>query len=128
MDEEHDNLFVTLDEAFDNCNVNHLSAFVSNLQKVLNISDMTLRLCQVEPGSLKLIFQLPCFVQQAIFPLSSDQKVGLSDLGVVQLSCGEYTFSNIIKVSQNSWLLCIVYNIVSLCLARKWSILFPMEL
>ena len=91
-EEEQANMFVTLDDAFDNCNVNHLSAFVSNLQKVLNISDITLRLCHIGPGSLKLIFQLPHFVQQDIFPLSSEQETNLSSLGVVQLSCGDYQF------------------------------------
>ena len=94
MSEENQaNMFVTLDESFDNCNVSHLSAFVSNLQKVLNISDITLRLCRIGPGSLKLIFQIPHFVQQAIFPLSSDQEADLVCLGVVHLSCGDYQFT-----------------------------------
>ena len=87
------NMFVTLDDSFDKCNVNHLSAFVSNLQKILNISDITLRLCRIGPGSLKLIFQIPLSVQQAIFPLSSEQEAELSSLGVVQLSCGDYQFT-----------------------------------
>ena len=95
------NMFVTLDDSFDNCNVNHLSAFVSNLQKVLNISNITLRLCHIGPGSLKLIFQLPLLVQQAIFPLSSDQEADLVCLGVMQLSCGDYQFTvDDIMVSQ----------------------------
>ena len=84
------NMFVTLDDSFDNCNVNHLLAFTSNLQKVLNISNIMLRLCRIEPRSLTLIFQLPLSVQQALFPLSSEQGAELSSLGVVQLSCGDY--------------------------------------
>ena len=92
-EEGHANMFVTLDETFENCSVSHLWSFVGNLQKVLNISDVTLRLCHIGPGSLKLIFQLPHFVQQAIFPLSSEQEVALACLGVVQLSCGDYWFS-----------------------------------
>ena len=87
------NMFVTLDDSFDNCNVNHLSAFVSNLAQVLNIADMTLELCRIGPGSLKLIFQLPLSVQRSIFPLSSDQEVALAGLGVTHLSCGDYQFT-----------------------------------
>ena len=87
------NMFVILDDSFDKCNGNHLSAFVSNLQKILNISDISLRLCRIGPGSLKLIFQLSLIVQQAIFPLSSDQEAELVCLGVIQLSCGDYQFS-----------------------------------
>ena len=86
-------MFVTLDDSFDKCNVNHLSAFVRNLQKVLNISGVSLRLCRIGPGSLKLIFQLSLVVQQAIFPLSSDQEAELVCLGVIQLSCGDYQFT-----------------------------------
>ena len=87
------NMFVTLDDSFDKCNGNHLSAFVRNLQKLLNISDISLRLCRIGPGSLKLIFQLSLVVQQAIFPLSSNQEAELIRLGVIQLSCGDYQFT-----------------------------------
>ena len=94
MNEQGDaNMFVTLDESFDYCSVNHLSAFVSNLAQVLNITNTTLRLCRISIGSLKLIFQLPLTIQRAIFSLSTDQELALAGLGVVYLSCGETTCS-----------------------------------
>ena len=85
------NMFVTLDDSFDNCNVNHLYAFVSNLEKVLRMDNMSLQLCRIAPaaGNLKLIFQLPCSVQREIFPLSCDQESALAGLGVVHLSYGD---------------------------------------
>ena len=115
----HANMFVTLDEAFDDCSVNHLSAFVSNLQKVLNIPNLTLRLCHISPGSLRLTFQLPHFVQQAIFPLSYEQKAALSDLGVVQLSCGDYQFSRHEKVVCILLYLAIIIRLLSSYLCSK---------
>ena len=88
------NLFVTLDDSFDNCAVSHLNVFIGNLRKILKIpSSVVLRLCRVNPGSIKLIFQIPLSVQQAIFPLSSEQEIELSSLGVVQLSCEDYQFT-----------------------------------
>ena len=88
------NLFVTLDDSFDNCAISHLSVFIGNLRKILKIpSSVALRLCRVNLGSIKLIFQVPLSVQQAIFPLSSEQEAELSSLGVVQLSCGDYQFT-----------------------------------
>ena len=88
------NLFVTLDDSFDNCAISHLNVFIGNLRKILKIpSNVVLRLCRVNPGCVKLIFQIPLSVQQAIFPLSSEQKVELTSLGVVQLSCGDYQFT-----------------------------------
>ena len=92
-EEGHANMFVTLDDSFDNCTLSHLNVFISNLRKTLNISsDVVLKLCRINPGSIKLTFQLPHFVQQAIFPLSSEQEAALAGLGVVQLSCGDYQF------------------------------------
>ena len=88
------NLFVTLDDSFDNCSVSHLNVFIGNLRKILNIpSNVALRLCRINLGSIKLIFQIPHSVQQAIFPLSSEQEAELSSLGVGQLSCGDYQFT-----------------------------------
>ena len=89
----HANMFVTLDATYESYTVSHLYAFVSNLQRVLKVPAVSLRLCRIGPGSLKMIFQLPHSVQQAIFPLSSEQEEALSGLGVVQLSCGDYQFT-----------------------------------
>ena len=89
----HISMFVTLDDAYKNCNVSNIHLFVSNLEDVLNISSGSgLKLCRIEPGSLKLTFQLPLSVLQDIFPLSSEQEVALAGLGVMQLSCGNYLF------------------------------------
>ena len=94
IDEDgHANMIVTLDTTYDSYTVSHLYAFVSNLQRVLKIPAMSLRLCRIGVGSLKLIFQLPHSLQQTTFPLSSDQEAALGDIGVVLLSCGDYLFN-----------------------------------
>ena len=88
------NMFVTLDDIFDNCTLSHLNVFVADLRKALNISsDVELRLCYINRGSIKLTFQLPHSVQQDVFPLSPKQEALLADLGVVELSCGVYQFT-----------------------------------
>ena len=88
------NMFVTLDDSFDNCTLSHLNIFVADLRKALNISsDVGLRLCYINRGSIKLTFQLPHSVQQDVFPLSPKQEALLADLGVVELSCGLYRFT-----------------------------------
>lgn len=92
-EESHANMFVTLDATYDSYTASHLCSFVGNLQRVLKIPAMSLRLCRIGPGSLKLIFQLPHSIQQTTFPLSSDQEAALGNIGVVLLSCGDYLFS-----------------------------------
>ena len=88
-------LFMTLDETYDDCTVSVLRLFVRKLAEILKLSsDAALKLCWVELGSLKLTFQIPVFVKEDIFPLSIDQKRALAGLGVVHLSCGDYHFTN----------------------------------
>ena len=95
MNEEgFSNMFVTLDDSFDNCTLSHLNVFIADLRKVLKISsDVDLRLCRINCGSIKLIFQLPHSDQEDIFPLCPKQEASLADLGVVELSCGDYQFT-----------------------------------
>ena len=89
-------MIVTLDDTFDNCTVNHIHSFVDNLRKILSIPSnnniMTLKLCRVEPGSVKLIFQLPDFVCQSIFPLTGEQEAELVSAGIIELSCGDHRY------------------------------------
>ena len=79
-------MFVVLDKNYDNCTVSNLDLFVINLHKILNVSSGSgLKLCHIEPGSLKLTIQLPFSVLQNIFPLSSEQEAALAGLGVDNL-------------------------------------------
>lgn len=89
------NMFITLDKSYDSCTVSSLKSFERELGKILNVSsDVVVILCRIAPGSLQLMFQIPLFVQKAIFPLSSEQEVALTKLGVVHLSCGDYLFTD----------------------------------
>ena len=93
-EEGFSNMFVTLDDSFDNCTLSHLNEFKVKLRTALKISsDVDIRLCRINCGSIKLIFQLPHSVWEDIFPLSSKQESSLADLGVVELSCGDYHFT-----------------------------------
>ena len=93
-DGHHSDIIVTLDDSFDNCTVSHLNIFIDKLRTALNISShVHLKLCRICRGSVILIFQLPVFEQQAVFPLSEQQEKALADLGIVELSCGTYHFN-----------------------------------
>ena len=92
-EDSHANLFVTLDTSYENYTVSHLYAFVNSLHRVLKIPPMSLRLCRIGPGSLKLIFQLPHSIHRTSFPPSSDQEADLASLSVTLLSCGSYLFN-----------------------------------
>ena len=89
------NIIVKVDKSYVSYTVNCLNDFTMELKRILaKSSDMMIPLCRIEPGCLKLTFQVPLFLQQHIFPLSDDQKAALTKLGVKQLSCGHYVFTN----------------------------------
>ena len=93
-DAEHVDLVVKVDSVFDEFTVKELLNFEYRLSRIFCVSPQSvLRLCRVEEGCLQLIFQVPSFVQQKIFPLSSEQKSALAAEGVIRLTCGDYQFT-----------------------------------
>ena len=79
---------------YDEFTVKELKNVEYRLSRTFCVSPQTvLRLCRVEDGCLQLIFQVPSFVQQVIFPLSSEQERALTAEGVIRLTCGKYQFA-----------------------------------
>jgi hypothetical protein len=86
-------LYVTLDERYEDCTLSHLRLLQQKLCQILNISNKNvLRLCRVEPGSIKLVFSLPKHLLREITPLSFEQKERLIALKVTKIKCGHDQF------------------------------------
>lgn len=71
--------------------------FQCQISCVLNIAIDALHLKLVKDGCIQLIFLIPNFVQEVIFPLSPEQEVELTELGVIELSCGDYHFPHEVR-------------------------------
>ena len=92
-DTDHADIFVKLDSQYDNYTVAQIEGFRHKLSEILRVSFQgVLRLCRVDKGCFQLMFQVPSFVQQEIFPLSKEQERALSGLHVIRLTCGNYQF------------------------------------
>ena len=92
-DAEHVDLVVKVDSVFEEFTVKEIKKFQYRLGRIFCVTPQSvLRLCRVEEGCLQLIFQVPSFVQQEIFPLSSEQESALAAEGVIRLTCGDYQF------------------------------------
>ena len=84
---DHADLVLKLDSVYEKFTVKKLKKFEYRLSRILHVSPQSvLRLCRVEEGCLQLIFQVPSFVQQEIFPLSSEQESALGAEGVIRLT------------------------------------------
>ena len=102
------NLVVKLDDHYEQCTTKQLWLLEADLCKIFGVTNLNLRL--LRPGCLQLTFQLPFFVQEAIFPLSKEQEEKLLALHVLRVDCEEYHFSSqvsmyTISVSQCTLLL-----------------------
>jgi len=73
---DHANLVVKIEGVLE-CNVKQLETFKARVSSIIHVSKYTLRLCSVKKGCLELRYQIPHFVEVAIFPLSQDQKEAL---------------------------------------------------
>ena len=69
-----------------------IKQFQCRLCLLLQIPVQMLHLSSVEEGCLQLTFLIPQFVQDAIFPLSTEQELSLKELGVFKLTCGDYHY------------------------------------
>ena len=93
-DADHVDLVVKVDSVYEEFTVKELKKFQYRLSRVLHVSPQSvLHLCKVEKGCLQLIFQIPSFVQQEIFPLSSEQERALAAEGLIRLTCEDYQFA-----------------------------------
>ena len=92
-DADHADIFVKVDSHYENYTVAEIEGFRQKLNEILHLSSKgILRLCRIDKGCFQLMFQVPSFVQQEIFPLSREQENVLAALGVIKLTSGEYQF------------------------------------
>ena len=87
-------LHVKLDSRYDKCSANELHEFQDRLSVILQRQVYIFRLLSAEKGCFKLVYAIPLRLKQAIFPLQDEQKKALTELGVLQLSCGTCYFSS----------------------------------
>ena len=110
IDANHVDVFMKVDSQYKNCTVAQIERFRHKLSEILRVSSQgTLHLCRVDKGCLQLMFQVPEFVQQEIFPLSGEQEESLAAMGVIRLTCGEYQF--LVKLSILVKLYCHYINL-----------------
>ena len=86
-------IYIILDENYDYSTLSHLRHLYQKLCQILQISSSVVRLCRIEPGSIKLIFSLPEHLLEDIFPLSNSKKILLLAQRITKLSSCSYSGS-----------------------------------
>ena len=66
--------------------------------EILGVEPETLYLCRIDKGCMQLLFRVPSFIEEDVFPLSVEQESSLVSVGLAKLTCGEYTFSQEVRI------------------------------
>ena len=83
-------MHVKLDSEYDECKLEQLEGLQNRLSSILQINVYYCLLSEVKEGCLELTFSIPHHVQEAAFPLSTEQLVELEKLKVLYIACGDY--------------------------------------
>ena len=95
VDKRKSNLVVKVEESWDpteGCSLENVLRLCNSLADILGVESETLYLCRIDKGCVELLFQVPSFVEEDIFPLSVEQERSLTSVGVTRLTCGSYRF------------------------------------
>ena len=81
-------------EGIEKYSMKHLAGLISYLSRALSIANHSLKLCTVEKGCVKLIFQVPQSIKDTIFPLHAENLAELMNgtLSVTLLKCGKWLY------------------------------------
>ena len=90
--DDYVDIIVKLDSRYEKRDLRGIKDLEDWLTNTLKVHTCLLNLCSVESGCIKLIFQIPCFVQEIVFPLSVEQEQSLTEVGIIQLVCGEFKY------------------------------------
>jgi len=95
VDKGKSNLVVKVQGAMDPNNWYSLENVVNlriTLGDILKVEPETFYLYRIDNGCVELMFQVPSFIEEDIFPLSVEQKRSLASIGVSKLTCGSYRY------------------------------------
>ena len=94
VNEGKTNLVVKVEESWDprDGSVESVLRLCNSLAEILEVESETLYLWRIDKGCVELLFQVPSFVEEDIFPLSEEQETSLVPIGVARLTCGSYSY------------------------------------
>ena len=82
-------MIMKIDRKWEDIQVQELEEVVSNLARILNIRRHALHLRCVENGCVQLIFMVPSYIPDEVFPLNPRQNAELREMGVINLHCDD---------------------------------------
>ena len=99
-------LVIKTDMIYFKTNLMDIDFFKEEVCHILDIDDYSLPVHTIDEGCVKLVCVVPHHIQN-IFPLSNEQERALSELGVLQLNCADYMFTQVLMYIVGNYLVCM---------------------
>lgn len=85
-------LVMIVDRKWEEIRIEELEEVVFNLARILKVPRHTLHLCCVKNGCVQLTILVPSYIPDMVFPLTTEQKAAMAEMGMTELQCGSYHF------------------------------------
>lgn len=86
-------LIMKVDKKWEEIRLEELEELIFNLARILKVPRHSLHLCSVKNGCVQLTLLVPSYIPDAVFPLTTEQKTAMMEMGVIDLQCGIYHLS-----------------------------------
>ena len=96
---DREKVLFKLDDLYDGCEFRCLKRLQKRLSNILKLNEGVLKLLAIEDGCILLMFEIPDFISESIFPLSTEQESALQELGVTRLDCVDHHFTEKVRVT-----------------------------
>jgi len=86
-------LVMKVDREWENIRIEQVEEVVFNVARILNVERHVLMLSSVHQGCAQLTLLVPSYLPDALLPLTAQQEASMVEIGVTDLQCGSYHFS-----------------------------------
>jgi len=86
-------MLLKVDREWESIQIEQLEEVILNLAHILKVRRRTLHLYSIEHGCVQLTLTIPIYISEAHFPLTAEEEMNLLEMGVTDLQCGSYHFS-----------------------------------
>ena len=86
-------MVLKVDREWESIQIEQLEEVILNLACILKVRRHTLHLYSIENGCVQLTLTIPSYISEELFPLTTEEEMNLMEMGVTDLQCGSYHFS-----------------------------------
>ena len=86
-------MVLKVDRKWESIQIEQLEEVILNLAHILKVRRRTLHLYSIENGCVQLTLTIPSYISEELFPLTTEEEMNLMEMGVTDLQCGNYHFS-----------------------------------